>query len=65
MSTKTTILTVMWVVSYKDTGKAIKSSSFSQEWIAKQYYEEKVKAGKKMLKLTKQTTILQEEDVSY
>lgn len=62
---KTTILTVMWVVSYKDTGKAIKSSSFSQEFIAKQYYEEKVKAGKKMLKLTKQTTILQEEDVSY
>jgi hypothetical protein len=57
---KTVKTEVKWVVRYATN----KVSVFSSETIARQYYEEKVAAGRKAVKLIKQTTTVTEEVVS-
>lgn len=52
---------VKWIVRYSTN----KVSSFQNETFAQQYYEEKVEAGRKAVKLIKMTTIVQEEVVSH
>jgi hypothetical protein len=52
---------VIWIVRYSTN----KVSSFQNETCARQYYEEKVEAGRKAVKLIKMTTIVQEEVVSH
>jgi hypothetical protein len=51
---------VMWFVKYAPSS----ISSFSSETIARQYYEEKVEAGQKAVKLIKQISTVTEEVVS-
>ncbi len=50
---------VVWIVRYATN----KVSAFSSETIAQQYYEEKVEAGRKAVKLIKQTKTVTEEVV--
>ena len=52
---------VMWIVKYSTN----KVSFFQKEAFARQYYEEKVAAGRKAVKLIKMTTTVQEEVVSH
>jgi hypothetical protein len=52
---------VIWIVRYSTS----KVASFRYETFARQYYEEKVKAGRKEVKLIKQTTTVTEEVLNH